>query len=69
MVMEGLVFVGHLLRKSKQQFMTSEIGYTIANSLGAEGGGGGGAQKIAQGKQRRKKFVQRLLNRKNYKLK
>ena len=67
MVMEGLVFVGHLLRKSKQQFMTSEIGYTIANSLGAEGGGG--AQKIAQGKQRRKKFVQRLLNRKNYKLK
>ena len=40
MVMEGLVFVGHLLRKSKQQFMTSEIGYTIANSLGAEGGGG-----------------------------
>lgn len=37
--MEGLVFVGHLLRKSKQQFMTSEIGYTIANSLGAVGGG------------------------------
>ena len=53
MVMEGLVFVGHLLRKSKQQFMTSEIGYTIANSLGA---GGGGGTKNRAGETKKKKI-------------
>jgi hypothetical protein len=53
MVMEGLVFVGHLLRKSKQQFMTSEIGYTIANSLGAEGGGGGTKNRAGETKKKK----------------